>query len=537
MIIQRSIKRRLLRELRTRPAVYLGGPRQAGKTTLVQEIARENEGAGYFTFDDITTRGAALNDPEGFLRSSQGLAILDEVQLAPDVYRAVKLLIDERRAIANERAFGSYLLTGSASAMALPTLSDALVGRMSILTLLPLSAAEAIGQHKPVINGLLDQDIGRKKIEQREKHRLDIGRIFARAGFPELAANPSTDRHTWFDGYLNSLIQRDVRELAQIDKLASLPVLVQLLALRAGALLNDADCARDAGLSLSTYRRYRALLEAVFLTVRVPPWFRNIGKRLVKSPKLYFTDTALLCHVLNADPNSLRQANPALFGRIVENFVATELMKQLSLFSGAALYHFRTHDGREVDFVIERRNGEICGIEVKSRDHVESRDFDGLRALKDAAGEKFARGIVFYLGSNITPFGGDMFAVPLDLLWKLNMTVTTDKDIRCSDKLNGSVLFWAKYGERTRIRCIVERETIEDYFHDGASDAQSVAAIERQWETIWPIFVQKIEEGRIEKILHDNGPGIITGRYQIILQATLQPADFGECDFRQNSAA
>jgi predicted AAA+ superfamily ATPase len=524
---QRFLETRVLRELAERPAVFLNGPRQAGKTTLAREIAAKHLNADYVTFDNASTQAAAERDTTGFLRSFTRPVVIDEVQLVPEIFRALKLSIDEQRERSGEAGHGRFLLTGSANVLAIPALSDALVGRVSILALYPLSAVETLGHGKPTINGLFDQEIG---YERNKGEQVAVAELIRQTTYPEIVADRSIKSDSWFESYLTTLLQRDIRNLAEIEKASVLPSALTVLGARAGGLLNDADAARDTGLNAMTYRRYRALLQQIFLITLLPPWYRNIGKRLVKSPKLYFTDTALLCHQLGVSPVTLKGQNPNLFGRILENFVASELIKQLTALLDGTLHHFRTQDGKEVDFVIERKNGRILGIEVKGTEKISETDFSGLKALRDHIGTDFARGIVLYLGAEILSFADNLVAMPIDMLWKFNMDVTADKDMRV---VSGDVLFWADYGTRTKVRCRVTQETIEDYFLDRASSRQAIEAVKRHWSTIWPTFERKIVGGQIDLIDDDHGPNFIAGRHQKIREVTLDAGDFNYRDFRK----
>lgn len=222
----------------------------------------------------------------------------------------------------------------------------------------------------------------------------------------------------WFDGYITTILQRDVRALAEIEKLSAIPNLLRILANRAGGLLNDADIARDAGLNTVTQRNYKTLLKMLFLTFEIAPWYRNIGKRLVKSPKGYIIDTLMLCHLLQYELSDLINNRPEIFGHVLENFVATELLKLIANSDDKLdLLHFRTSDNKEVDFVLEKTNGKLAAIEVKNRDNVNQADFNGLKTLQNLTGDDFICGVVLYRGQNIVPFGDKLWAVPIANLW------------------------------------------------------------------------------------------------------------------------
>ena len=409
--IKRHARDRLLEALNVSPVVFLNGPRQAGKSTLVQSIAKKDYPAEYVTFDSTTQMAAAANSPESYLKERKGALIIDEVQLVPEVFRALKVVVDELR-LEHPKLKGRFLLTGSANIMALPKLSDPLVGRMSVLTLYPLAASEALGGKGNFIERLFNKDfeVG------STKHKLaDIIRL---ATYPEISGSEKLERTTWFDGYLTTILQRDVRALAEIEKLSTLPNLLRILANRAGGLVNDADIARDAGLNPVTSRNYKTLLKMLFLTLELAPWSRNIGKRLVKSPKGYMSDTLLLCHLMQYELSDLEQNRPELFGHVLENFVATELLKLMTFQNEKMdLYHFRTSDNKEVDFVLEKSNGQLAAVEVKQRDSVSKADFKGLEELQRLAGHDFICGIVLYRGRDVVPFGQNLWAVPVSNLW------------------------------------------------------------------------------------------------------------------------
>jgi hypothetical protein len=411
--VKRHLKNKLLAALESNPVVFLNGPRQAGKSTLVQQIAKKDFPAEYVTFDSTTQIAAATYSPESYLRDRKGALIIDEVQLVPEVFRALKTIVDELRQAHGGKLKGRFLLTGSANIMALPKLSDPLVGRMGVLTLYPLSSAEAaLGKGdfmERLFTGDFHADGGKRKITD----------MICAASFPEISGASARKRTHWFDGYLTTILQRDVRALAEIEKLNTLPNLLRILANRAGGLVNDAEIARDAGLNPVTSRNYKTLLKMLFLTFELAPWYRNVGKRLVKSPKGYVTDTLLLCHLLQYDLDNLEKNRPELFGHVAENFVAAELLKLIANNDQKLdLLHFRTSDNKEVDFVLERPNGQLAGVEVKTQDHVDQSDVKGLQELQNLAGQDFVCGVVLYRGKDVVPFGKNIWAVPMANLWE-----------------------------------------------------------------------------------------------------------------------
>ncbi len=414
-MIPRRLSKAVLAALQDTPAVYVAGPRQAGKSTLVLRLAENDWPADYVTFDEAGMLGAAEANPQSFLQAWDGPLVLDEVQMAPGLFRTFKLLIDEARYENPASANGRYLLTGSSSILALPKLADALVGRIGVFTLYPLSALEISAGEGDFLSRLSENRFIPGPL--RSKHRLTD--MIVKATFPEISSKGQSERRKWFEDYVSTILQRDVRQIAEIAKLGVLPNLLKLLAGRAGGLVNEADIARSLGLNAVTAKNYRILLQMIFLTLDVTPWFRNVGKRLVKAPKCYLVDTSLLCHLLNIDPGHAAVHEPHVFGQVMENFVASELAKQLTVFDlYARLHHFRTSYGKEVDFVLEDPGGKISAIEVKGRDAVTAADFSGLRELQSLAGRDFVCGVVLYRGNQTIPFDKNLWAVPVSALWQ-----------------------------------------------------------------------------------------------------------------------
>lgn len=406
-VFARHLLSRLRRALVDRPVVLLDGARQVGKTTLVQTLTGTS-GRRYVTFDDATNVAAVGSDAAGFLAGLGGPVVLDEVQRVPELFLAIKAAVDR------DRRPGRFLLTGSANALLLSHLSDALVGRMEIVTLWPLSQGEIAGVEEQFVDAVFAPALPRTAIATSTPL---VGRVLA-GGYPEAVLTAAPDRRqAWFTSYITTLLARDVRELARIDTLADLPHLVGLIASRPMALLNYADLARGVSLPQTTLKRYMALLQTVFLIRTVPPWHGNLGKRLVKSPKLLLADSGLAAHLMGLDAARLRD-DRTLFGPLLEGFVAMEIEKQLGWSHvSPSLFHFRSHTGDEVDLVLEERSGRLVGIEVKAAATVGSADFNGLRTLAAAVGPRFHRGVVLYTGTEVVPFGDRLHAVPVDALW------------------------------------------------------------------------------------------------------------------------
>jgi predicted AAA+ superfamily ATPase len=408
-MIHRNLTARIVASLRDTPVVFLQGARQTGKSTLVQKIAEEGHPASYFSLDLMSVRAAAESDPEGFVAGLPPAVVLDEVQRVPGLALAIKAAVDA------DRRPGRFLLTGSASALALPRLADTLAGRVELHTLWPFSESELNGRRGSFVDRIFDPAFQPEPSAMQDSEIVE--RLLA-GGYPEAVARKSADRrNAWFDSYITTILSRDVRELANIERIAELPRLLALLASRVAELMNHADMSRSLSIPTSSLKRYFALLEATFLVQLLPAWFANIGKRLVKSPKLLIADTGLACYLLGADRGRL-QSDRGLLGHLLENFVAMELIKQLGWTAARVRpYHFRTESGQEVDLVLEDTAGRIVGIEVKAAASLDARDLKGLRTLAEISGDRFVRGIVFYLGKSAVPFDRNLHALPVKMAW------------------------------------------------------------------------------------------------------------------------
>jgi len=407
---KRNVTNRLLESLKESPAVLIAGARQTGKTTLVHEIGK-NLGLAYATFDDLFAQGAAEADPIGFINNIKKPAILDEVQRAPKIFLPIKKDIDENLEP------GRFLLTGSANPLVIPELADSLAGRMQIIHLWPLSQGEILGHQETFIDNIFSVEIPEFVGDKISREEL-IDKL-VKGGYPALQKSESERaRYNWCNGYLTTLIQKDITDLAKVENLRSIPNILQTLATRAGSMLNERDIARNIAIPVTTLHRHLQLLQHLFLISFVPGWYRNLGKRLVKSPKIYFSDTAILLHLLGFNEERLL-SNTSMLGHIVENFITLELIKQLTWSKTIArLYHYRSHDGaEEVDLVLENTSGKIVGIEVKNTETITVHDFKGLKKLQEDSEEGFHRGYVLYPGDKQYSFGKNLYAVPMSSIW------------------------------------------------------------------------------------------------------------------------
>jgi hypothetical protein len=407
-MIERKIKSQLLAALSDSPVVLIHGARQTGKSTLVKLLAESDYPAKYITFDDTSVLSAALNNPSDFISEYSENLVIDEVQRAPEIFLAIKSYVDRNRTA------GKFILTGSANALLLPKISESLAGRMEILRLFPLAQNEISGNNKILINELSKERINLNHISTSN----DLSDKVLSGGFPEMLIRKDRKRQkAWFSSYITTILQRDVRDIANIEKLTNLPRLLSLFASRAGTLLNYAEFSRSSAIPQTTLKRYVSLFEAIFMIHIVPAWSGNLSKRLIKTPKIYLNDTGLLSHLIGFESSRII-SDGLMWGRILENFVFMEMLKQSSWSDfNLSLYHYRTASGQEIDFIIERNDGKLITVEVKATSKVEAKDFNHIKAFADETKDKFLRGILFYTGSEIIPFSKNLFALPINTLW------------------------------------------------------------------------------------------------------------------------
>ena len=402
----RLIETRVVEALTDTPVVLIAGPRQAGKTTLVRQMV--SQGMRYLTLDDELTQLAAKEDPAGMIRSLDR-AIIDEIQRAPQLLLAIKKSVDE------DRRPGRFLLTGSANLMALPTVADSLAGRMETLTLLPLSQSEmhgttrnwldsAFAGHLPKVSTPL---VGEALVE-----------TVLRGGYPEAVSRATSRRRTaWARQYIDALIQRDVRDVAGVDRLDQLPRFLRALAQVSGQMCNYTQLGSQVGLDHKTAAKYVSVFEQMYLLKRVEVWARNRLNRVVKTPKVQFIDSGLLSTLRDLTPATARQ-DRSRFGHVLETFVYGELLKHATTSDGDyQLLYYRDHDQFEVDVVVENAGGQLVGVEIKAAASVGIGDLRGLQRLASIAGDQFKLGVILYEGTETLPLGNRLWAAPISTLW------------------------------------------------------------------------------------------------------------------------
>jgi hypothetical protein len=390
--------------------VLVNGARQAGKSTLTRLTATDRPGTVIRLLDDPATRRAAIDDPADFV-DHDGLMVIDEIQLVPELLRSMKVTVDL------DPRPGQFLLTGSSRILALRSLPDALPGRMEIIELWPFSQGEMSGEPDRFVDAAFAHG-PRIKHSSGLRRRDYLERVVI-GGFPEAVRRSARRRTAFFDAYLSTLIERDVLELASIERHGELLTLLGLLASHAGGLLVPSGLANRSGIPRATLVRYLELLSSVFLIKRVPAWSSGLTQRVIGTPKLAFADSGVACHLIGQDASRLSAPDGAA-GAMVENFVLMELARQLTWsHERGRLFHFRTKDQVEVDAVIETPDGRVIGIEVKAGATVRTEDLAGLRHLAARLGDRFVCGYVLYSGQQTLPFGEKLRAVPLDALWRL----------------------------------------------------------------------------------------------------------------------
>ncbi len=398
--IERSLESVLKKAVKEFPALVLTGPRQSGKTTLLKHLFGNDY--RYISMEPPDVWAAAREDPRSFLELNAPPVIFDEVQYAPDLLPYIKEKID-----ADRGRYGQYLLTGSQNLLLIEEITESLAGRAAILRLLPLSRRELFGQPQ----ARLPWEGGDGALLSVNQSYLDLWKSFLRGGFPELAARPERDAGLYHAGYVQTYLERDVRMLRQVGDLSLFQSFLRLLAARSAGLINKAELARDLGVSLNTVKAWLSVLEATFQVVELRPYFANVGKRLVKSPKVFFTDLGTLCYLAGLkDPE--HAASGPMGGAIMETAVFSEIYKTLTHRGvDPEIYFWRTMAGTEIDFIIET-GSKLVPIEVKLSATPRPAMANQIKTFQKDFGDGALPGYVVNPGESPLPLGSGVMAWP-----------------------------------------------------------------------------------------------------------------------------
>ena len=402
--IRRSLEPALRKAAAEFPAVVLTGPRQSGKTTLLKHLFGKR--CRYVSLEPPDVKAAAQADPRGFLDAYPAPVILDEVQHAPDLLPYIKERIDARRSRS-----GQYLLTGSQNILVMEKIGESLAGRAATLRLLPMARREGDGHPDAALPWESRGSGGR----ERNRSGRGIWRDFLRGGYPELVAHPKRDAGMWHSSYIQTYLERDVRTLRNIGDLTQFQSFLKLLAARSGQLLNLTDFARDLGTAVNTVKAWLSVLEATYQVVVLRPYFANVGKRLVKTPKVYFSDVGTLCHLAGLkDPE--HAASGPMGGWIMETAVLAEIVRAI-VHRGEEprIYFWRTSAGEEVDFVVEYE-GKLVPIEVKTSATPRPAMASLIVKFQEDMGKRAMPGYVIHAGEIRLPLGGGVTALPFSEL-------------------------------------------------------------------------------------------------------------------------
>ena len=413
MFIERNIKPFILELLESFKIVIISGPRQSGKTTLSKEIAKEL-GFSYYTMDDATILQAAKDDPLTFAKQlAKSPAVIDEIQMALELVKALKMVVDE------ENRNGMFLLTGSADLFKMSAINESLAGRMVSVNLFSFSQYELQNKSDNLIDMLfsgtiVDTDFKAVSVE----NQVDI---IVKGGFADVYNKSDRISNAWFESYVKARIEKDlslIKRVSQENK-SEIVKLLSLLVHTNANLLKYNSLSQHLAIKDMTVKSDIEILEALYLVKRVNPYFTNRGKREVKTPKIHFTDTGLASHLLGIDKEALLIKQREQLGNLVENFIYTELLKHTTYSQkNTKIYHYRDAN-YEVDFVLEQSNTNIIGIEVKSSTNIKSSDLKGLVKLAQNSGELFKGGFVFYMGEHIVPMQKDGYkflVLPISVL-------------------------------------------------------------------------------------------------------------------------
>lgn len=406
-LIRRIQEQSLYTALEQRRVVLLTGPRQCGKTTLSKHLKLEN--SAYFSLDDATFLQAAIQDPQGFVISHRRTTIIDEIQRAPTLLTAIKMIVD------NNTEYGQFLLTGSANLNALPSVQESLAGRVKKIRLRTLTQTEIEGNQGDFLKNAFEQTFATPAIA---KSKADILKYCFRGGYPEVLNLSQRQRQSWHEDYVQALLERDLRDVAKIRNVGAMYELVKVLCSWTGKFINMNELASHLSINYLSLDTYIRALEALFIVERLEPWMKIDYQRIGRRPKFFINDTGLVCSLLRWQQDQILFDSDRS-GKIVETFVFNELATLIDRSNGEyGLYHYRDREGREIDFLIERDDGAMLGIEVKAGSSVGMGDFKHLVWMQKLLhNQRPFIGIILYTGQYVLPFGKNFWAVPMASIW------------------------------------------------------------------------------------------------------------------------
>jgi hypothetical protein len=399
----RAITQEIKEYLNYFPVLLISGARQVGKSTLCLHLDIPN----YVTLDNINTYEMAKNDPLGFLQSLRKPVIIDEIQRMPSLLVSIKEEVDK------DRKNGQFILTGSASLQGFKDISETLAGRIGIVELYGLSQKEFAGKDENIIDilsGELDSFV------QKSFSGEQIAKAIIGGSYPEISKIDNLKaRHLWFSSYIRTYIEADAKELASIRNMDGFTKMYRLCMLRSANLFNKNEIQKECGLDNKTFDSYFKVLEHTYQVSLAKPYFSNNIKRLIKTPKVFATDSGVLCHLL--DITNIEELEKSHFkGAIYETFVYDELLKaNTSAARKVNIYHYRTVDKKEIDFILETGNN-LTALEIKCAKSINMGDFKHIVNLRESSGERFSKGIIFYNGDSVLRFEDNLYALPFGFL-------------------------------------------------------------------------------------------------------------------------
>jgi predicted AAA+ superfamily ATPase len=410
-MLERAVARRYQDTVAARRVTVVTGPRQSGKTTLVQS---KLSGGTLRSLDDQGILNAALADPVGFLGSGSRPLVIDEIQRAGEpLVRAIKLAVDR------DPSPGQFVVTGSSNFLTVPTISESLAGRAGFVEVWPFTQGELSGTPDSFVDRALSGPAAFSAHQPDRLSRRDLLERVCAGGYPEIHRLTARQRPGWFRDYVSTTIERDIVELSGIRKVAEMGQLLRLFAARTGCELVMQGIIDDAPLERQAVYDHRAWLETIHLITTLPAWSRNLTRRVKRHPKIFLTDPGLASWLLGKTPEALTDPADPSTGQLVETFVFNELRRQLTwAATDATLFHWQDRSGAEVDLVIEAADGRVAALEVKTGQTAKPEWFRWLTQMRDAVGNKFTAGITLYAGNEVLPFGDRLLAAPISSLWE-----------------------------------------------------------------------------------------------------------------------